>query len=135
MSKKKELESQEKQEVTTPEGVERMAPKKVYSPKVDIFETETDIQVVADMPGVDEKGVDVTLEKNILTIRGEVESCEMKDCSLAYAEYGVGDYERAFTLSDEVDRDKIAASVSAGVLTITLPKVGPDTRKIAVSGE
>lgn len=135
MAKNKDIETQEKQEVTTPDGVERMAPKKVYSPKVDIFETDTEIRVLADMPGVGEEDVDVTLEKNILTIRGEVDPDPMEGCVLAYAEYGIGDYERAFTLSDEVDREKISASVKDGVLTIVLPKAGPDTRKISVSGE
>lgn len=134
MAKKNELEKQEKQEVETPEGVERLTPNKIYAPKVDIYETDADIHVVADMPGVDDKSVDVTLEKNILTIRGTVEASKPEGYDLVYSEYGVGDYERAFTLSDEVDRDKISAAVRDGVLSITLPKAGPDTRKIAVSG-
>lgn len=112
----------QKQETACCEGAERTRTRKVYVPQVDIFETEQAILLVADLPGVDEAGVDITVEKNILTIRATTATCVPADHTLAYAEYEVGDYERAFTISNEVDRDAIQASVKNGVLRLTLPK-------------
>jgi len=123
----------EKQEITTVEGTERTRARRAYVPRVDIYETDDTIIMLADMPGVDEKSVDITLEKNILTISGCVESEQPANYSLAYAEYEVGDYERSFTLSNEIDRDNIEAAVKNGVLCLHLPKAGPaKTRKIAI---
>ena len=91
------------------------------------------ILVVANMPGVDESSVDITLEKNLLTIKGYVDAVVPEGYTLAYAEYEVGDYERSFTLSDEIDREHIEAEVKDGVLHLRLPKAEPVmARKIAV---
>lgn len=131
----KELQVQEveKQEAETVNGSERTRARKAYVPRVDIYETNGEIVVVADMPGVDETSVDITLEKNVLTLNGYVESWQPNNYSLAYAEYEEGDYHRQFTLSDEVNRDNIQASVKDGVLHLHLPKSGPvKARKIAV---
>ncbi|MGD0278915.1 MAG: Hsp20/alpha crystallin family protein [Smithella sp.] len=95
---------------------------KTFVPRVDIYETRGELFLVADMPGMDEKTVDVELEKNILTISGRVENGKVPDYSLVFSEYEVGDYEREFTLSDEIDRDKIKATVKQGVLRLELPK-------------
>lgn len=95
---------------------------KTFVPRVDIYETKEAIFLIADMPGVDEKTVDVELEKNILTISGRVENGKVKDYNLVFSEYEVGDYEREFTLSDEIDRDKIKATVRQGVLRLELPR-------------
>ncbi|MBI1879548.1 MAG: Hsp20/alpha crystallin family protein [Chloroflexi bacterium] len=130
----KELQTQEveKQEITT-NGAERTRARKVYVPRADIFETNDAIVVVADMPGVDDSSVDITLEKNVLSINGFVEPTQPDNYSLAYTEYEIGDYFRRFTLSDEVDQDNIEATVKNGVLRLHLPKAGPaQTRKIAV---
>ena len=134
-TKDKELQVQEteKQEVTGVDGAERTRARKVYAPRVDIYETHEAIVAVADMPGVDESSVDITLEKNVLTINGYVEPGQPESYSLAYAEYGVGDYQRSFTLSDEIDREKIEATVKNGVLRLYLPKAGPaKARRISV---
>lgn len=112
----------EKQETTVPDGTERTKTRKVYVPQVDIFETDQAILLVADLPGVDEAGVDVTIEKNILTIRGTSSVDVPADHTPAYAEYEIGDYERAFTISNEVDREGVQAQVKNGVLRLTLPK-------------
>ncbi|MFN8455847.1 MAG: Hsp20/alpha crystallin family protein [Anaerolineae bacterium] len=127
----KELQAQEaeKQEVATVNGSERTRARRAYVPRVDIFETNNEIVVVADMPGVDEKCVDITLEKNVLTINGYVDSVQPENYSLAYAEYEEGDYQRSFTLSNEVDQDNIQASVKNGVLHLHLPKAGPAKAK------
>jgi len=95
---------------------------KTFIPRVDIYETREALFLIADMPGVDEKTVDVELEKNILTIAGRVENGRVKEHALVFSEYEVGDYERTFTLSDEIDREKIKASVKQGVLRLELPK-------------
>jgi HSP20 family protein len=95
---------------------------KTFVPRVDIYETKDALFLIADMPGVDDKTVDVELEKNVLTIDGRVEDGKVKDYNLVFSEYEVGDYERTFTLSDEIDRDKIKATVKQGVLRLELPK-------------
>jgi HSP20 family molecular chaperone IbpA len=125
----------QKKEAMTPEGVERTRPRKVYTPSVDIVERKDDIIVTADMPGVDERSVDITLEKNILTITGSVGPVFPYAHQLVLSEYGVGDYQRAFTISEEVDRDRINAMVKNGVLRLVLPKAALSrTRKIEVKG-
>jgi HSP20 family protein len=132
-NEKKEMQ---KKALTNPVGTERTRSRKVYVPKVDIYETKDATVLVADMPGVDETSVDITLEKNILTITGSVEPDSYKDHTMAYAEYDVGDYQRAFTISDEVNREKIKASVKQGVLRLTLPKAEPvKAKKITIKGE
>ena len=118
-----ELQTQ-KQEVETVEGVERTRATRVYVPKVDILSNNEGIVILADMPGVNEQDVDITVEKNVLTINGYVSAQPPapEGYELAYNEYGVGDFERSFTLSDEIDSSGIEASLSHGVLRIDLPK-------------
>ena len=123
----------EKQEAEVVEGTERTRAGKVFVPRADIIETEEAILVVADVPGVDENSIDITLEKRVLSINGQVNPATPENFSLTYAEYGLGDFERKFTLSDEIDQDHIEATVKDGVLRLTLPKAGPaKTRRIAV---
>jgi len=113
---------------------ERTKSGKVFVPRVDIYETADAIVLTADMPGVDEKSIDITLEKNVLTITGTVVPLQFEGHTMAYSEYDVGDFERAFTLSDEVDRDKIEAAVKNGVLRVTLHKAEKvKARKIAIT--
>jgi HSP20 family molecular chaperone IbpA len=126
----------QKKPAQTPVETERTRNRKVYVPKVDIIETGDAMVMYADIPGADEKSVEVTLEKNILTITGAVAPPECPGRSLSYAEYDVGDYERAFTISDEVDRDRIEALVKNGVLKLTLHKAPyAEARKITVQTE
>lgn len=128
--------STEKKEVAAQGGevpAERTRPRRVYTPTVDIIEAKDHIEIFADMPGVDETSVELTLEKNVLTIYGKVEADIPENHRLAVSEYGVGDYQRIFTLSDEVDREKIEATVKNGVLRVVLPKAAAaKTRRIAV---
>ncbi len=132
-TKTKELQ---KKEARLKEGVERTKAKRLYCPAVDIIERKNDIVLLADMPGVDEKSVDVTLEKDVLTIYGEVEPEIPDDHRLVSSGYGIGDYQRSFTISDEIDRDKIRATVKNGVLKLILPKVEAiRTKKIPLRAE
>ena len=122
-----------KQEVVAEDGVERTRSQRVYIPRTGIYEVEDAILLVANLPGVDENSVDITLEKNLLTIKGYVEADAPEGYSLAYAEYEPGDYERSFTLSDEIDHEHIEAEVKDGVLRLRLPKAEPAmAKKIAV---
>ena len=126
----------QKKETEGKEGVERTRSKKLYAPLVDIIEEKDNLFLIADMPGVDENSVDITLEKNLLTIYGAVEPDIPENHRLVSAEYGIGDYQRTFTLSDEIDRGKIEARVKNGVLRLTLPKAEEArTRKIKVKAE
>jgi len=126
----------QKKPAPSPVETERTRNRKVYVPKVDIIETGDAMVIYADMPGVDDKSVEVTLEKNVLTITGTVGPQEFAGRSICYAEYDVGDYERAFTVSDEMDRDRIEASVKNGVLKLILYKAAQvEARKIAVRAE
>ena len=97
----------QKKPAQAPMETERLRNRKVYVPKTDIIETAEGMILYADMPGVDEKSVEVTLEKNILAITGAVEPQDFSGRSICYAEYDTGDYERSFTISDEVDREQI----------------------------
>jgi HSP20 family molecular chaperone IbpA len=130
MSESQELEVQEKQEVE--ESTERTREGPVFVPRVDIYESEAEITLLADMPGVDESSVDISVENSVLTIHGEVDGMRPEGYDLAYAEYRVGDYERSFSLSNRVDQENIMATLKDGVLHLTLPKAGPTTKKIAV---
>lgn len=114
-------------------AAERIRNVKTFLPRVDIYENKDSLFLLADMPGVDEKTVDIELEKNVLTITGRVENGHVKDAAIMYSEYEIGDYERVFTLSDEIDRDKIVATVKNGVLRLELPKAEKvKPKKIAI---
>lgn len=118
---------------TPTEAPETTTGARIYRPLSDIVETEDGVTLMLEMPGVAPDNVDITLENRVLTIRGKVHPTQPEKLQLAYAEYGEGDYERAFTLSDDFDPDKIEASLVNGVLTVTLPRAAEaKPKKIAV---
>ena len=120
--KEKEIELKEKKELKPTAG-EGTRPGPVFIPAVDILEDPTGITMVADMPGVDGKNVDVDLKDNQLTITGRIDPVEgEKEVSL-YKEFLYGDYIRQFTLSYVIDQNKITAKMEDGVLRLILPKV------------
>lgn len=128
----KALEVQ-KQEVINVEDSERTRECACFVPRADILETDDNIFVVVDLPGADEKSIDVTLEKNVLTINAYIEAQDMDGYASALTEYEVGDYQRSFRLSNMIDREKIMANIKDGVLRLQLPKAGEaKTRKISV---
>lgn len=105
----------------------------VYRPLADVYETEDRLVVATDMPGVAPDGVDVTLERRVLTIRGHVRPTAPQGYRRVAAEYGVGDYERVFTLSEDIDQKRIKAVLKDGVLTLELPKApAAKPKKISV---
>src|SRR5262250_4022018 len=84
---------------------ERTPDRPVFVPPADIYETQNNIVVLAEMPGVAPDGVDITLERRVLTIRGRNAGQEHTGYQRVYNEYAAGDYERVFTLSENIDRD------------------------------
>ena len=130
-SESKALQAKEKAEVTTPG--EQTRPGLVFTPAVDIFETEKEITVLADMPGVKAKDLNIDLHENVLSLNGEVEAPEGADEVDVIREYRTGTYYRQFNLSQVIDQQKIDAEMKDGVLRLRLPKVEAATpRKIAV---
>ena len=103
-------------------GAEQTRPRPVFRPLADIFETPRGVTLVLEMPGVRAEGVEVTLEKRVLTIRGSSSVARPDSYRRIYAEYGEGDYERSFTLSEDIDAERIEATCKHGVLTLELPK-------------
>ncbi len=109
-----------------------------FNPSVDIVETDKDIQVSAELPGMTEKDIEVTLSGDVLTISGEKkEEREEKDKNYHRIERSYGAFHRSVTLPAEVNGDKVAASFNKGVLTITLPKVetGKTAKKITIKAQ
>jgi len=127
----KALQVKEKAEVSTP--VEQTRPGLVFTPAVDIYETDREITLLADMPGVKSSDVNIDLRDNVLTLDGEVEAPEGGDEVDVMREYRTGKYYRQFTLSQVIDQGKIDAELKDGVLRLRLPKVEAATpRRIAV---
>jgi len=104
------------------ELVERPILQRTFKPRVDIFEAGDSVLILAEMPGVGEEGIEVTLEKDILTVRGEVQHNELDGYKPAYIEHPTGNFERAFKITDDVDHESIEATIDNGLLTVVLPK-------------
>jgi HSP20 family molecular chaperone IbpA len=120
--KDQEMELKEKQEVKKTAG-EGTRPGPVFIPAADILENQNELVVLADMPGVDSKNVDIDLRDNQLTITGRIDRIENASEVSLYKEFDWGDYIRQFTLSEVIDQAKITANMDNGVLRVTLPKV------------
>ena len=121
MSDTKELQVREKQEVAAP--AEQTRPGLVFSPLVDIFETDKEIVLLADMPGVMSDKLDVDLRENMLTLSAEAVSGKGSEEQDILSEFAVGKFYRQFTLSEVIDQGKIEAKLNSGVLRLVLPKV------------
>lgn len=134
MAESKELQVKEKQEVAAP--AEQTQPGLVFTPVVDIFETERELTLLADMPGVAPGDVNINLEDGVLTISGSVRPWEGEEESDVLVEFEIGKYYRQFTLSEVIDQDRIEAKLEDGVLRLTLPKAEKAMpRKIAVNAK
>jgi HSP20 family protein len=94
-----------------------------WSPAVDIFETEGEIVVKAELPGMERNDIAVNLEKNVLSVKGERRfTKETKDDNYHRIERSYGTFSRAFSIPTTVDEEKIKADYKDGVLKIVLPK-------------
>lgn len=111
-SEKKEL-AQDKGELTH-EGL-------YFTPAVDIYETEEELVLLADMPGVGVDGLDIDLKDNTLSLIGKIEPGQPEGDELL-TEYRLGNYFRSFSLTDAVDQERISATLADGVLKLKLPK-------------
>lgn len=104
-----------------------------FTPDVDIFEQEDTTVILADMPGVAPDDIDVTLERQVLTLTGHVKHHAPEGYRQVSSEYREGNYSRVFTLSEAVDQKKIKAEMSNGVLRLELPRAAEaKPRKIKV---
>jgi len=121
----------EKQAVAIP--AEQTKPGPVFTPNVDIFETEQAITLLVDMPGVKTDDLNVDLRDDTPTLTGDVSSDVGAPGEKIYVEYETGRYYRQFSLSEVIAQEKIDAKLKDGVLRLTLPKVEKATpRRIAV---
>ena len=106
------------------------------APAVDVTEDDKAYKITAELPGIEEKNIDVTVSGDMLTLKGEKHyEKEEKDKNRYMSERAYGSFQRSFLLPDGVERDKIAADLAKGVLTITLPKTAAaqkPQKKIAV---
>lgn len=112
----------EKKEAEKGIMTERTKTGRVYMPNVDIIEDRDALLLITDVPGASDEDVSIMLENDVLTIEAKVKPEDIGPRRAAYAEYGVGDYYRSFTITEAVDREKIEARIRDGVLRITLPK-------------
>ena len=94
-----------------------------WAPSVDIYETESELVMTAEVPGIDEKDVEIKIEDNTLTLKGERKfEKETKEENYHRIERSYGSFYRAFTLPNSIDPDKIHAEHENGILKITMPK-------------
>ena len=131
VTESKALQAKEKSEVTTP--AEQIRQGLVFTPAVDIFETDKEITLLADMPGVKAGDLNIDLHENVLTLDGDVKSPEGANEVDVIREYRTGKYYRQFTLSQVIDQAKIDAELKEGVFRLSLPKIeAAKPRQIAV---
>jgi HSP20 family protein len=100
------------------EASERM----LFKPPIDIYESEDGLVLLADLPGVTLDTLELQVQDNKLTLFGRVKLPLAEDAALRHCEYHEGDFLRSFILSDEVDYDRIKATLNNGVLKVDLPK-------------
>jgi HSP20 family protein len=127
-----ELAVQQKKELTSKE--EKTMPARYYIPNTDIYETDDALTLVMEIPGVEKKDIDVRLENDVLQVEGWIDFNKYEGMEPVYAEYNVGHYSRAFTLSNKIDQASITADLKDGVLSLTLKKAKEaQPRRIAVN--
>jgi HSP20 family molecular chaperone IbpA len=113
------------------EDRERSVP--AFTPPIDIHEVGEGLILEADLPGAVEQDLRVQLEENVLSLYAKIDSPVPEGARLLHEEYRLGDYQRSFILGDEVDRDRITAELTHGVLRLFLPKADRlRTRRIEI---
>lgn len=102
-----------------------------FAPKMNVSEDETAIEISVELPGMNEKDIEVSLDKNVLTVKGEKkEEIENKDTSYHHLERSYGTFQRSVRISEEVDSNDIKASFKDGLLLISLPKVEKEPARV-----
>ena len=115
------LEVQEKKELVA-KG-EKTVPARYYVPHTDIYETDDALMVVMEVPGVDRRNIDVKVENDELRVEARIDFSKYEGMEPLYTEYNIGHFARTFSLSHMIDQQTIGATLSDGVLTLTLKKV------------
>ncbi len=116
-----------------PQAAERTRGGRVYRPNVDILESQDELTLVADVPGVKCDSINIDFDDGVLTIQGKVAQRYGEDTAFLLREYGIGDFYRTFRVSEQVNTGAIHAECADGVLTVHLPKVeAAKPRKIEV---
>ena len=115
-------------------GLSRLEPRHSITPNVDVSETDEEIRVTADLPGMNEKDIQVSLNDNLLTIQGEKkQEQEEKKRNYYMVERSYGNFQRVLPVPASVEKDKVKATFKKGVLTVTLPKTSePKSQKKAI---
>ena len=121
MVSKQELQVQQKRQVEDKE--EATIPVRQFLPNTDIYETETALTVVLEMPGVEKTNVEVAVEGGVLKVYGRIDFSKYEGLQPIYTEYNIGHYARSFRLSSKIDQTKIEAQMNDGVLSLVLPKI------------
>jgi HSP20 family molecular chaperone IbpA len=104
-----------------------------FTPPIDIHEGPDGLVLEADLPGAVAHDLRIQLEENVLSLYAKVDSPAPEGARLLHEEYRLGDYQRSFILGDEVDRDRITADLTNGVLRLSLPKADRKrTRRIEI---
>lgn len=112
---------------------ERTRDNPTFTPRFDIFETDDELVLWGDLPGVTPDGLDIGFEKSELTVQGQV-APRGEGTQPLLTEYGVGDFYRTFAVGESIDTEKISAQLKNGVLTIHMPKTeAVKPRKISVT--
>lgn len=117
----KELQVQQKRELEKKE--ETTIPARIFVPTTDIYEAPESLNVLVEMPGVEKKNVEISVEDGVLNVRGRLDLTKYQGLTPLYTEYNVGHYSRSFRLSSKIDQNKIDAEMKDGVLSLTLPKI------------
>ena len=120
MAEIKELQAKDKVEVSTP--AEQTKPGPVFTPNVDIFETDKAIIMLAEIPGVKAADLSIDLCDDTLTLTGDVKPLNRPEEEDILIEYQFGRFYRQFTLAEAIDQGKIDAVLKNGILRLTLPK-------------
>jgi HSP20 family protein len=111
-------------------------PRFLFTPPIDIYETDDGLVLQADLPGVSIKTLELQVQDNKLTLFGRVDPVVPPQARPLHQEYAVGDFLRSFILSDEVDHERITATMTNGVLKVVLPKAAQTKlRRIEVNPE
>jgi len=111
------------EDAVTARGEEKDMISSTWTPSIDIYETENEIVLTAEVPGVDEKDIDIKIENNTLSIQGERKfEKETKEENYHRIERSYGSFFRSFTIPHNVDQDKIEAEHEGGVLRVVMPK-------------
>ena len=121
MAETKELQAKGK--VAVPASAEQIKPGPVFAPNVDIFETDKEIIMLADIPDVKTPDLTIDLRDDTLTLSGEVKPLNRPEEDDILIEYQFGRYYRQFTLAEVIDQGKIDAALNDGVLRLALPKL------------